>query len=312
MAPAAAVQRTATLVGLISVLFAAALAVFVARSLTGPIRRLTAAVEGAGSSNPVAIPVDLSGETGVLARAFVRVMSEANAKTAELEREVMEHRRTEAARDHHATRERIFSAAVDSSNDPIVTYSLDGEITGWNPGGGAAVRIYGGGRRWAGISVVSCPPIVRRSSHDILRRTGRGETIEPLKPCERERTAAPSRSSLSVSPIKAPSGTIIGASTTARDITESKRTQQALRQQTEERRRIFETSQDLVLVIDPSGILVQVSPSAETILGFTPDEMDGHNASEFLDPDDFDISCEEQAPGTARTTREAYRSTLRP
>lgn len=70
---------------------------------------------------------------GMLARAFARVMSEANAKTAELEREVMEHRRTEAARDHYAARERLFSAAVESSTDAVVTASLDRTITGWNP-----------------------------------------------------------------------------------------------------------------------------------------------------------------------------------
>ena len=62
------------------------------------------------------------------------------AKTAALEHEVQDHRRTEAARDHHASRERFFSAAVESSNDAIVTKSLDGTITGWNP---AAERLFG-------------------------------------------------------------------------------------------------------------------------------------------------------------------------
>ena len=92
------------------------------------------------SKGTAVIPVDAGGETGVLARAFARAMEEANAKTVALEHEVPDHRRTEAARDHHAERERLFSAAVESSNDAIITKSLDGTITGWNS---AAERLFG-------------------------------------------------------------------------------------------------------------------------------------------------------------------------
>jgi len=140
MAPAAAIRNTSLLVGLVAMLCAAVLAVIVARSLTGPIQQLTAAVEGFGRSGAADIPVDAPGETGVLARAFARAMDETNAKTAALE----------------------------------------------------------------------------------------------------------------------------------------------------ERRRIFETSQDLILVSDPRGLLVQVSPSVETILGYRPDEMIGRNGIEFIHPDDLD------------------------
>src|SRR4029079_6826647 len=128
------------LVGLIAVLCAAALAVLIARSLTRPIVQLTKDVQGAARNGKVAIPVDARGETGVLARAFAEAIEEVHAKTLALEREVQEHRRTEAARDHHAERERLFSAAVESSNDAIITMSLDGTITGWNS---AAERLFG-------------------------------------------------------------------------------------------------------------------------------------------------------------------------
>ena len=127
-------------VGLIAVLCAAVLALLIARSLTRPIVRLTEAVQGGGRDGKAIIPVEASGETGVLARAFAQVMEEVNAKTVALEREVAEHRRTVAARDHHAERERLFSAAVESSNDAIITMSLDGTITGWNS---AAERLFG-------------------------------------------------------------------------------------------------------------------------------------------------------------------------
>jgi PAS domain S-box-containing protein len=292
MAPAAAIQRTSLLVGLIAVLFAAALAVFVASSLTRPISQLTAAVEGIGKEAAVPIPVDAGGETGVLARAFARVMEEANAKTDALRQEAMEHRRTEAARDHYAARERLFSAAVESSNDAVVTEALDGTITGWNP---AAERLFGYTAAEAvGKSIdLIVPPGRKQEVHDILRRISRGETIAHHETERVRRDGRTVEVLLSISAIKTPSGAIIGASKTARDITERKRTEQALRQQIEERRRIFETSQDLILVIDPRGILVQVSPSAEAILGYTPAEMIDRNASEFLHPDDLDISREE-------------------
>jgi PAS domain S-box-containing protein len=55
-----------------------------------------------------------------------------------------------------------------------------------------------------------------------------------------------------------------------------------------ESRRIFETSLDLILVTDSHGNLLRVSPSAEAILGYRPQEMTGHSASEFILPEDLD------------------------
>jgi PAS domain S-box-containing protein len=129
--------------------------------------------------------------------------------------------------------------------------------------------------------------------HNILHRIGQGESIEHYETVRLRRDGSPVEVSLKVSPIKTPSGTIIGVSKTVRDITESKRTQQALGQEIEERRRIFETSQDLILVTDPQGVFVQVSPSSETILGYLPEEMVGHSAVEFIHGDDLDNTREE-------------------
>jgi PAS domain S-box-containing protein len=292
MAPATTIRNTSLLVGLLAVLSAAGLAVLVARSLTRPIDQLTAAVEGTGRSDSVAIPVDAGGEAGVLARAFARVMGEVNAKTAALEREIQEHRRTEAARDHHAARERLFSAAVESSNDAIVTKSLDGTITGWNP---AAERLFGFTAAEAvgkGIHVI-VPRDRLNEMHHILRRVGHGEGIQHHETVRLRKDGTPVEVSLSISPIKNSSGTIIGASKIARDMTERKRTQQALSRQIEERRRIFETSQDLILVTDPKGVLVQVSPSSESILGYLPEEMIGHSAIDFIHCGDLESTREE-------------------
>jgi PAS domain S-box-containing protein len=303
MAPAAAIRKTSMLVGAIAVLCAAALAVLVARSLTRPIIELTAVVESAGGNDPVAIPTQAGGETGVLARAFARVMGEANAKTVALEREVREHRKTLATRDRYAERERLFSAAVESSHDAIVTKTLDGRITGWNP---AAERLFGYTATEAvghGIDLI-VPPDRLSEMHDILYRIGRGEKIDHYETMRLRKDGRPVQVSLSLSPITTPSGAIVGASKTARDITESRRTQQALSQQIEERRRIFEASQDLILITDSKGVLVQVSPSSESILGYLPEQMIGHSAIDFIHGEDLDNTrAEMRAARSGQHTR---------
>src|SRR5229473_3450711 len=46
--------------------------------------------------------------------------------------------------------------------------------------------------------------------------------------------------------------------------------------------RIFETSLDLILVVDRRGTFIRVSPSSMAILGYRPDEMVGQGAAGFL------------------------------
>lgn len=56
----------------------------------------------------------------------------------------------------------------------------------------------------------------------------------------------------------------------------------ALNREAEERRHLFDTSLDLILVTDRRGNLTRVSPSALAIVGYQPGEMTGHNAAEFI------------------------------
>ena len=55
----------------------------------------------------------------------------------------------------------------------------------------------------------------------------------------------------------------------------------------EERRLIFETSLDLILVTDRKGNFVRVSPSSLAILGYHPEDMTGRNAADFIHPADL-------------------------
>lgn len=57
---------------------------------------------------------------------------------------------------------------------------------------------------------------------------------------------------------------------------------EALDREAGERRRLFETSLDLILITNRTGTLTRVSPSSLAILGYRPDEMLGHSGAEFI------------------------------
>jgi diguanylate cyclase (GGDEF)-like protein/PAS domain S-box-containing protein len=60
------------------------------------------------------------------------------------------------------------------------------------------------------------------------------------------------------------------------------------KRQMEERRHLFDTTLDLILITDRRGRFVRVSPSATAIVGYTPEEMVGRSAVCFMHPGDLD------------------------
>ncbi|WP_249780693.1 PAS domain S-box protein [Bradyrhizobium sp. dw_78] len=210
------------------------------------------------------------------------------AVQAQLSRLLQTLRRQQASeRDRHGERERLFSAVVESSNDAIITQASDATITGWNR---SAERLFGFTAAEAVGSRIDIivPPDRRAELDGIFDQIGQGETVEQHETVRLHKDGRQVEVSLTIAPIRSASGEIIGISKTARDIGERKRTQRALNREIEERQRIFETSQDLILVTDSAGNFVQVSPSSLAILGYQPSEMIGHSAVEFIHPGDLE------------------------
>ncbi len=217
MATAAAIGRSTLLIGLIAFACAGALAVVLARSVTRPLAQMTAAVEAFAHDRSVASPIRAAGEIGVLAGALASILAEIKDKMSALEREVAEHRRSDAELERHADRERIFAAAVQSSQDAIITMTLDGLVTGWNP---AAARLFGwSAEEMFGRSIERIVPEDRRAElRGILEKIRRGETVDHRETASVTKERRRIEVSLSVSPIKLPSGGVIGACKIARDI----------------------------------------------------------------------------------------------
>jgi PAS domain S-box-containing protein len=122
-----------------------------------------------------------------------------------------------------------LAAIVESSDDAIISKDLNGIITSWNQG---AERLFGYTSEEAiGKSITILIPVERyNEERGILERIRRGERIEHYETIRQRRDGSLLDISLTVSPIKDASGTVIGASKIARDITDRKRAEAALRE----------------------------------------------------------------------------------
>jgi len=81
-------------------------------------------------------------------------------------------------------------------------------------------------------------------------------------------------------------------------------TSAALRHEEEERRRLFDSSIDLILITGRRGNIVRASPSSLANLGYAPAEMIGRNAIAFIHPDDLENTrAEMRSARTGRHTR---------
>jgi PAS domain S-box-containing protein len=124
-----------------------------------------------------------------------------------------------------------LASIVESSDDAIISKTLEGVITSWN---GGAERLYGYSAAEAiGRPIKFIIPSDRPNEMlRILARLERGEHIESYETMRVRKDGTRLEVSLTVSPIRNASGKIIGASAIGRDITDEKLAEAALREAT--------------------------------------------------------------------------------
>jgi len=134
--------------------------------------------------------------------------------------EVCDRKRTEAARSQ-------LAAIVESSNEAIISKTLEGIVVSWNTG---AERIFGySAKEVKGCSISTMfPPERSNEEAQILQRIKQGERIEHYETVRVRKDGKPIHVSLSISPVKDATGNIIGISKIGCDITQRKRAEEEL------------------------------------------------------------------------------------
>ncbi|MDP3485727.1 MAG: PAS domain S-box protein [Methanobacteriaceae archaeon] len=132
-----------------------------------------------------------------------------------------------------------LASIVKSSADAIIVYSLDGTVLDWNP---AAEQIYGYAAdeiRGKRVSILMKPEKWEENLKNI-EDIKNGESVSHFETTRIRKDGQEFDVSITLSPIRDINGEIIGISTIARDITESKKAEDALKASEEKYRRIVE------------------------------------------------------------------------
>jgi PAS domain S-box-containing protein len=182
----------------------------------------------------------------------------------------------------------LLAAIVGCSDDAIISKKLDGTITSWNK---SAERLFGYTAEEAiGQHITLIVPWERRSEEEeILRRLARGQRVDHFETVRRRKDGSTLEVSLTISPIRDAEGKVIGASNVARDVTEQKRMERALRESEERFRAIVETTPECVKLLSAEGTLLHMnSPGLHMVGADSAKELVGKSVYDLIAPEDRD------------------------
>jgi PAS domain S-box-containing protein len=258
-------------------------------AVLGPIRAVTKSAQGISTGTFDQVVPYLSGDAlGQLTEAFnhmSRHLREQHRSTEERTKELVQ--TTEALRTEISEREQMerelrkMAAIVASSDDAIVGQSLDGIITTWNKG---AERIFGYSAKWiiGQPQSILVPPDHKNELPTIRAQIQRGDHVDRFETVRTTKDGQRIFVSLTVSPVHDETGKLIGVASIARDITERRRADEALRQASAYNRRLLEASLDPLVTIGPDGKITDVNAAAEAITGCSRSELVGTDFADYF------------------------------
>lgn len=188
--------------------------------------------------------------------------------------------------EHRSARDDLtfLASIVGSTDDAVIGMTLDGVIASWNK---AAERIFG----YLACEVIGqkisilYPPDRASEAATILDTLRSGHPVEHYETVRVRRDGTSIDMSLTISPIRNESGRIVGASTIARDITERKRAEQALRASEDRFRAIVDHSTAFIYVKDLQGRYIVMNRRGLATWGFRWDQVAGKTDHEIYAKD---------------------------
>jgi PAS domain S-box-containing protein len=245
-----------------------------------------------------------------------RAQSQLNSLNAELEQRVKE--RTASLQSEIADRLRTqekaerLSAVVESSDDAIIIISktLQGTITAWNRG---AEKVFGYSSAEAVGQPMSMilPPECAEEESNILERVSRGDSVHHFDTVRVRKDGKKIDVSVTISPVIDSSGTIVGASKIARDITESKRTEAALRESEANFANLLNLAPQFVWVCSNEGLNIYFNERWFKYTGLTPEQSYGKGWNTPFHPDDKETAWAHWNRATATAEPYTVESRLR-
>lgn len=224
-----------------------------------------------GSEIPLEVAVSaVSGTAGVELHAFVRDISSRHDSERQM---------------------RTLAQLVASSGDAIYSRRLNGAVMSWNA---AAERLFGYSPKDVvnGAAEGFVPVDRREELWNLLRGAADGIPVQQIETVRRTATGDSIEVALTVSPIYDVSGTIIGASTNARDISERRRVERELQRSEESFREAFDEAMLGMSFIGPDGRFRRVNPVFAEMVDRGEDELCGMSFDSVVHPDDRERAAE--------------------
>ena len=197
-----------------------------------------------------------------------------------------------------------FEAIIESSNDAIISKTLDGIITSWNPG---AERLFG----YTAAEIVGqpmtrlFPPNRMDEELKIIERLKNEERVEHFETVRVAKDGKQLQILATFSPVKDGDGRIIGMSKIAHDITEYKRAEEEIRESkkglerlVEERTVALRESEDHfqnafkhaamgVALVAPDGRWIKVNHAICEMTGYSETELLAKTFQDITHPEDL-------------------------